>query len=142
MWLPRSSIDVEGAPTNWTELREFRAVDLTESFIVGWGTDRDSLMVDLDLFLCPEHAFYEAPRPAEGACYRPAMLEFPHCVTLSGDKVGTRPRSVSHAAAQLAHGRISGLRVVDDGRYEMTGAFGKVEIHAERPILRLKREHR
>lgn len=131
-----------GAPTDWTELREFRAVDLTESFVVAWGIDGQTLLIDLDLFLCPEHTFYEAPRPAEGACYRPALLEFPHCVTLSGDRIGNRPRSISHAAAQLTHGRINGFQVVDDGRYEMSGAFGRVDIHAERPILRLKREHR
>jgi hypothetical protein len=46
--------------------------------------------------------------------------------------------AVSETAGKLASGRITGLRLVDDGRYEMNGAFGRVEIHAERPILRLK----
>ena len=46
--------------------------------------------------------------------------------------------AVATVAAGLAGGRISGLRLIDDGRYEMSGAFGKVEIHAERPILRLR----
>jgi hypothetical protein len=46
--------------------------------------------------------------------------------------------AVSAIAAMLAAGKISGLRLVDDGRYEITGAFGKVEIRAERPILKLR----
>lgn len=130
---------MEGAPTNWTELREFRGIDLTESFVVSWSAAAASLLIDLDLYLCPDHPFYEAPRPAEGACFRPALLEFPCCEKLTGDNMRTKPRSVSHAAAQLKHGRISGLRVIDDGCYEMEGVFGTVEIRAERPILRLKR---
>lgn len=124
--------------TNWTELREFHAVDLAESFVVSWSTEAETLLIDLDLYLLPDHAFYEKPRPSEGACYRPALLEFPYCTRLMGDRIGTRPRSVTHAAAQLQAGKIAGLEVVGDGHYEMSGTFGTVSIHAERPILRLK----
>ncbi|MDH4049776.1 MAG: hypothetical protein OEW68_14610 [Gammaproteobacteria bacterium] len=124
--------------TNWTELREFRAVDLTESFVLSWDAESGSLQIDLDLFLCPEHAFYERPRPKERACFRPATLEFPYCSRIESAQSRGNSDAVSEAAAKLAGGRISGLRLIDDGRYEMKGVFGKVEIHAERPILRLK----
>lgn len=124
--------------TNWTEFREFRAVDLTKSFVLSWGANSGSLQIDLDLFLCPEHAFYERPRPKERACYRPAVLEFPYCSRLVSTTSMGSADAVSANAAKLTAGRISGLRLVDDGRYEITGAFGKVEIHAERPILRLR----
>jgi hypothetical protein len=50
-------------PTNWTELREFRAVDLLQSFVLSWHAESGSLQIDLDLYLCPEHAFFERPRP-------------------------------------------------------------------------------
>ena len=53
--------------TNWTELREFAAVDLEQSFVVAWDTEGESLLIDLDLCLRPEHVFYEEPRPSEGA---------------------------------------------------------------------------
>lgn len=125
-------------PTNWTELREFRAVDLLQSFVLSWNAESGSLQIDLDLFLCPEHAFYERPRPKEGACFRPAILEFPYCSRLVSAVFKGDGNAVSETAAKLASGRIAGLRLVDDGRYEMNGAFGRVEIHAERPILRLK----
>jgi hypothetical protein len=125
-------------PTNWTELREFRAVDLLQSFVLSWHAESGSLQIDLDLYLCPEHAFYERPRPKERACFRPAILEFPYCSRLVSAVFKGDGNAVSETAGKLASGRITGLRLVDDGRYEMNGAFGKVEIHAERPILRLK----
>jgi hypothetical protein len=125
-------------PTNWTELREFRAVDLLQSFVLSWNAESGSLQIDLDLCLCPEHAFYERPRPKERACFRPAILEFPYCSRLVSAVFKGDGNAVSETAGKLASGKISGLRLVDDGRYEMNGAFGRVEIHAERPILRLK----
>ena len=124
--------------TDWREMREFSAVDLTKSFVLSWGTESASLLIDLDLFLCPDHAFYEKPRPAEKACFRPAFLEFPFCSRIKpgADAEGSQP--VSEAVEALTHGAIASLRRVADGRYEITGGFGQVEIHAERPILRLK----
>ena len=125
-------------PTNWTELREFRAVDLEQSFVLSWSAESGSLQIDLDLYLCPEHAFYEKPRPKERACFRPAILEFPYCSKLVSADFKGDGNAVSETARKLAGGRIDGLRLVDDGRYEMKGAFGRVEIHAERPILRIR----
>ena len=124
--------------TDWRELREFSAVDLTKSFVLSWGTESESLLIDLDLFLCPDHAFYEKPRPAEKGCFRPAFLEFPFCsgIKSGADEGGSQP--VSEAVQALVHGAIAGLRRVGDGHYEITGGFGHVEINAERPILRLK----
>lgn len=124
--------------TDWTELREFNAVDLSASFVLSWDTESESLLIDLDLFLCPDHAFYEKPRPAEKACFRPALLEFPYCDGLEADGDAPGGMSVSDAAAALRHGAISGLRRIGNGIYEITGEFGRVRINAERPILRLK----
>ena len=124
--------------TDWTELREFNAVDLTASFVLSWDTESESLLIDLDLYLCPDHAFYEEPRPAEKACFRPALLEFPYCDSIKSDNFSADRKSVSDMAKALAHGAISGLRRVGNGVYEITGEFGRVEINAERPILRLK----
>lgn len=123
--------------TNWTRLREFAAVDLEQSFVVAWEAERETLLVDLDLYLLPEHAFYEQPRPAEGACFRPAVIEFPYCtlVAESGkDRIGT----VAETIRSLLAGRITGFRRIGDGRYEIKGTFGTVRINAERPLLRLK----
>ena len=123
--------------TDWRELREFKAVDLTKSFVLSWLAESESLMIDLDLYLCPEHAFYEEPRPSEGACFRPAHLEFPYCSAIRSDANAEESQSVADAAAALKLGAIEGLQRVGEGRYEITGEFGVVEIEAERPLLRL-----
>ncbi|MFQ6005070.1 MAG: hypothetical protein ACE5OQ_06140 [Woeseia sp.] len=124
--------------TDWKELREFKAVDLTQSFILSWDTVSESLLIDLDLYLylCPDHGFYEEPRPAERACFRPALLEFPYCCGIRSD---SNPMvAVPVATATLGHGAIAGLRRIGNRHYEINGDFGSVEIDAARPILRLK----
>ncbi len=123
--------------TNWTELREFSAVDLEQSFVVAWGTEGESLLIDVDLFLRPEHAFYEEPRPAEGACFRPAVIEFPYCTEVAepGKDGGAR---LAETIESLQPGRVAGFRRAGDGHYEICGEFGTVGITAERPLLRLK----
>ena len=70
---------------DWRKLREFAGVDLASSFVLTWHFESDTLFVDCDVLLQPEHAFYEKPRPAEKVCIRPAIIEFPFCTALSLD---------------------------------------------------------
>lgn len=123
--------------TDWTELREFVAVGLTDSFVLSWQMDAATLMIDLDLFLSPEHPFYEKPRPSEKSCYRAAFLEFPTCtqVLVAGKTAKVSP---VEAIQSLAPGRIAGLKRTGEGRYEIYGKFGTVEVLADRPLLRIK----
>lgn len=65
------------SPTDWRKLREFSAVDLTQSFILSWHVEPETLLIDIDVYLTDEHPFYEKPRPAEKTCIRPAIIEFP-----------------------------------------------------------------
>ena len=123
--------------TDWRELREFAAVDLTQSFILSWEIESGMLMVDVDLFLTPDHPFYEEPRPAERVCIRPAVIEFPLCEGIDSDKTQPDP-DLTTVVAQLGHGAIDGVRRLADGRYEISGAFGVVLVDAERPVMRLK----
>lgn len=123
---------------NWTALREFKAVDLTASFVLSWHLEGDALLLEIDVCLTPEHPFYESPRPSESACIRPGVLEFPYCVRLVAENRTAEKGAIGGLASCLAHGRIQGLRRIGDGIYELQGLFGEVTIHAERPILRLK----
>jgi hypothetical protein len=116
--------------TDWRQLREFAAVDLSRSFVLGWEVEAGVLMIDVDLYLTPDHAFYEEPRPAEKVCIRPAAIEFP----LFGGVDSEHGTSLQ----DLATGAITGMRRLPDGRYEIKGDFGVVLIDAERPIMRLK----
>ncbi len=122
--------------TDWRQLREFAGVDLTNSFVLSWHAEAGALLVDVDVCLLPEHAFYEKPRPAEKACIRPAYVEFPHCEGLGLN--GEFESDTFDIAGNIGHGGISGFCRRADGRYEISGEFGTVLVDAERPILRLK----
>ncbi len=125
------------AETNWTEFREFATVDLEQSFVIAWETEGQSLMIDLDVVLRPEHTYYEEPRPAEGACYRPAVIEFPLCTQITAPgQAGSN--DLAAAIETLKAGRIAGFKRTGTGRYMITGEFGSVEMASERPLLRLK----
>lgn len=127
----------EDGSTDWQQLREFAAVDLSRSFVLSCEVEAGTLIVDLDLFLTPEHPFYEKPRPAQKVCIRPAVIEFPYCETISADTIAADV-SLAEAARCIGHGAITGFRRHADGQYEMNGEFGTVVIDAERPILRIK----
>lgn len=122
---------------SWRQLREFAGVDLTRSFILSWSVEGDTLCVDVDLFLEPEHPFFEKPRPNEKVCIRPAVIEFPYCAAIESNIPGGDGELVD-AVAVLGLGGIDELRRFNDGPYEISGEFGQVRIDAERPILRLR----
>jgi len=121
----------------WRKLREFAGVDLTKSFVLSWHVEANTLMIDVDLFLEPEHPFYETPRPAEKVCIRPASIEFSNCESIQPDR-GAAKGSLSDIAETLNPGAIEGLRRFSEGPFEIRGDFGMVRIDAERPILRLR----
>lgn len=123
--------------TDWRKLREFAAVDLSRSFVLSWEVMSETLMIDIDLFLTPEHPFYEKPRPAQKVCIRPAVIEFPYCESVIADRVPATAEPTA-AAQKLGLGAIQGFRRLADGRNEISGDFGVVVIDAERPIMRLK----
>lgn len=123
--------------TDWTELREFRGVDLTQSYLLSWGIESQSLLIDVDLYLRTDHPFYEEPRPAERACFRPAYLEFPWCTRVAPAGDG-KARKISESIGALGNGKIEGFRRTGEGQYEISGKFGTVDIIAERPMVRLK----
>jgi len=123
--------------TDWKDLREFKGVDLTMSFVVSWGVEAESLLIDVDLCLEPQHVFYETPRPSETACFHPATIEFPYCTKAEASN-SNDGGPLSSAIRALSVGRISGLRRTGEGLYEISGTFGKVVIAAERPMVRLK----
>ena len=123
---------------DWRDFREFAAVDLSRSFVLTWALESATLVIDIDLYLTPEHPFYEKPRSSENACIRPAVIEFPYCERIEFGEV-TADTDAEKMASKLGHGSIEGLSRLAGGRYEIRGEFGVVVLDAERPILRLKR---
>lgn len=121
---------------DWRNLQEFAGVDLSKSFVLSWQAAGETVSIDVDLFLTPEHTFYEKPRPAEKVCIRPAVIEFPYCETIKiGDmeEVELRESRVS----SLRAGAITELRRMPSGAYEIIGGFGRVRVKSERPVIRI-----
>jgi hypothetical protein len=129
---------VNNESTPWQELREFASVDLAESFVLTWKFASGELLIDVDLFLCPTHPFYEKPRPSQGACFRPAEIQFPECTVLNGVRPDDPDSDIADIASAVGSGKISDLQRIGEGVYRLSGQFGDIEICAERPILRLK----
>ena len=123
--------------TDWKDLREFKSLDLEQSFVLSWEISGETLQIDVDLNLRSGHALYEPPRPAEKACFRPGHIDFPQCsaVRMSGEN-GDIPATL--AIQRLGSGKISGLRRIGEGKYQFEGGFGSVIIVADRPMVRLK----
>ena len=130
-------MSADNEAVDWRKLREFAGVDLGRSFVLSWHFEAQTLFIDSDILLLPDHAFYEKPRPAEKVCIRPAIIEFPFCTALALAGSTVRDR-IGDAVSRLGHGAISGMQRLADGRYEIRGEFGAVTIEAERPVLRLK----
>ena len=124
--------------TDWTKLREFRGVSLTSSFVLSWEVDGCTLLVDLDLCLSREHPFYDQPRPSQKGCIRAALLEFPDCTAVLPGVAQAGHGVLGEAVRTLGAGSISGFRRSGEGRYELKGGFGTVEILSGRPMLRFK----
>jgi len=129
---------VNNDTTPWQELREFASVDLAESFALTWQFTSGELLIDLDLFLCPTHPLYEKPRPSQGACFRPAEIQFPECTALNGVRSDVPDADIANIASAVGSGKISDLQRIGEGLYRLSGEFGDIQISAERPILRLK----
>ena len=110
-------------------------IGISESYVLSWSSETESLLVDADLLLTRDHPAYEEPRPSEKQCYRPAWLEFPWC---TGVQASGRTGSAAEMAATLGSGKIRELRGAGDGNWELTGEFGSVIIRAEAPMVRLK----
>lgn len=126
----------EALGVNWRQLREFAGVDLGGSYILSWYLQGEALLLDIDLCLETEHPFYETPLPAESACIRPAVIEFPYCGLVGLN--GAAHRKPSEILEEIGLGAIRDLHVPADGCYELHGEFGTVLITAGPPILRLK----
>lgn len=110
-------------------------IEISKSYVLSWATEAESLLIDADLLLAPDHPAFEEPRPSEKLCYRPAWIEFPWCTAVqTGDRAG----SAAEIVAMLRTGKINSLCAAGEGSWELAGEFGVVVIRSEAPMVRLK----
>jgi hypothetical protein len=142
---PHQDIDgdhrVSDDTTDWRNLREFKGIDLTRSFLLSWEVARSTLRLDVDLYILPDHPHYEKPRPSEKACFLAGHIDFPDCTQVVGDAAvsdGSSSESIADSTLHLGGGKISAMTRTGEGEYVICGDFGQVAIHGDRPMVRLK----
>lgn len=122
---------------SWEAFREFRGIDLEASFLLSATMTGDMLKLEVDLVLTPDHALFEKPRPAQKACVRAGIVEFPYLDSLSIDENSIDSADVAPSLALLQPGKIASLEVTGEGNYLLTGEFGTVAFESGRPVLHI-----
>ena len=61
---------------NWDKMEMFKGIDLNDTFILSWRRNGSELRFDVEASIWPESKYYEAPKPDEYTCYKPAILTF------------------------------------------------------------------
>jgi hypothetical protein len=115
---------------------EFDGVDLTESYVLGWGMHGDDLRFDLELALVPGHPAYTLPKPDERTCWHPGTLTFLAVRSIRGLDPQDQVRSAIDADDKLDYGNIDTFEEVA-GEYRLSGDFGDVLLESNRPRIHL-----
>ena len=112
---------------DWTELEQFRGIDLNDSFILGWRLEGRRIIFELEASLWPESEYYIPPKQGEYTCYRRATLSFKNVIECTGlPSMESAPKSAD-AAGEIDFGNIDSLQILDGG-FSVSGDFGTVSI--------------
>ncbi len=126
----------EMTASNWTQLREFDGVDLSESYVLGWQLAPAELVFQLDvaLTLTPEHRLYASPRAGERTCWVRGALHFAEPSFVQGLREPSIVPGATDATGARDYGNIDGLSWAD-GEGHVFGEFGDVTFHSSPPYI-------
>ena len=130
--------DVEGKEfVDWLEIPTFDGVDLTESYVLSWELTSEALVFELDVALCPDHPQYSPPQSDERTCWRRGQLIFPNPRDVHGLRTMEETPGAIDAAGERDYGNIDSF-TLHEGKYCITGEFGKVHLLSGEPRLVLQ----
>ena len=111
----------------WREHPVFRATDLEDSFVLGWGYDPGQRLfrVALELHVTPAHPRYVAPPPAIYACYRESEIVFAGVLEGPDLPPPEQVRAIVDPDGSIDFGTIDELTFTDDGAVRLAGEFGE-----------------
>jgi hypothetical protein len=119
----------------YEEIAGLEDVRLEDSWVLGVYESDASLSFDLETVLTERHPEWEPPKPGEMYCYRRTALIFPNVRGVEWVERGTRP--ATDATGEEDWGHIDTF-TAEDGRYELTGDWGRVRFSSETPQLRAR----
>jgi len=119
----------------YEEIDGLKAVCLEDSWVLGVYESDDSLSFDLETVLTRRHPDWEPPKPGEVHCYKHMALTFLRVHDVEWLERGTRP--ATDATGEADWGHIDTFAAAD-GRYELTGDWGRVRFSADEPQFRAR----
>lgn len=119
--------------TNWRDMAEFVAVDLEDSFILGWRyePEADGLAFEIEASLWPGHPAYEPPQRGEHTCYKRAELLFADASVTGRLPLQSDVKPGRDADGSEDYGSFDAL-MLDDGMYRVVTDFADVLVQCER----------
>ena len=119
-------------------MAEFDGVDLVSSFILGWRHTpaEGGLLFEVEVLIGPEQSAYEAPKPNEVGCFKPAELLF-----VAASILGTLPeqgevRPAVDADGEEDYGGFDAL-TLEDGFYHVVTEFADVLLQCGEMTFRI-----
>jgi hypothetical protein len=119
--------------TDWRDMAEFAAVDLEDSFILGWqyAPEAGGLAFEVGASLWPGHPAYEPPQRGEHTCYKRTAMLF-----VNASVIGRLPQQSDVEPGRDADGREDygsfDTLSLDDGTYRVVTDFADVLIRCDR----------
>lgn len=112
---------------NWTELKEFKGIDLNDSFVLDWLLTETELSFELEASIWPDSEFYQTPKPNQHTCYKSAELKFSNFTKVTGLKLKSQTHASKEPDGSIDYGNIDSLTKTNAG-YDLTGNFGNLQI--------------
>ncbi|HEX5056817.1 MAG TPA: hypothetical protein VFX02_10000 [Gammaproteobacteria bacterium] len=120
---------------DWTAIRAFDGLDLTESFVLSWNRDQNALRFDVDFVLTEEHPAFRPPSAEEWACFRRGILEFPNARSVKGLPKMSEVRPAVDATVENDYGHFDSFIESSPKRFEVTGDFGTFLVESDEPTV-------
>lgn len=111
----------------WTELSDFKGIDLNDSFVLGWEQSTDKLEFSLEASIWPQSTYYITPKQNEHTCYRKATLTFSSIDEVNGLRSMESVKPTIDPDGTSDYGNIDSL-IQNSNGYSIVGEFGSVKI--------------
>lgn len=103
----------------------FDGIDFEKSYVLGVIYDDESLTLELDFNLTPDHPGYTSPQPDQDGCYRAGYVRFADIQDLHIDKARAADGGEIEDYSTIFS--VSG----DGARFEFSCGWGEIQVAAK-----------
>ena len=108
---------------------ELKGIMLEDSWVLSWATRDDSLFIEVEFSLWPEHPQYQQPKTDEWTCYLKGNLIFEGISLMHGLRDLHDVTPTITPDGEKDYGNIDSLEEVASGEFAISGDFGDVHIN-------------